>query len=634
MQPIDVAPLLGNRIGMAGIICSNLSCSAKGHCLHINELSMRENRPEGSIGPIPVMTRCALGAGQPSAPPVPTLGRQPLQDDTGRWSLCFHGTLYNAADLRTEFTQKGRHCRSTADAELILLAFAEWGEASFRRLHGLFAIALYDAQDQALYLVRDPFGQKSLYYTAAQEHLFFASQLDLLVKLRPAVRLNTQGMLEWSLYRHLTSGATFFEDTFTLRPGHCLKFVHGRVEGRVCTLPTDYVSAATYERLAAAPEAAVISELEGALAKSVRDCLCGNGPVGTACSGGVDSSLVTALAVQSVPDLTAFNASAIDNAALDERRYAEVVAQALGIRLVCCPIDRASFQHALVRVIFQAGMPLPHIHVVALALMAEQAHAHGAQVLLTGDDADALFGGLWHRHRRQPQLRWVQSLFARLPRRLRNALALAASLHGGMPFTMVGLEGLIPHVVQALDRYARTEARLRLEKAYAFVPDEGSRAILVTMLEDFIDGWLLERADRLGTAVGVECRSPFAHPGLVELACNLPVRYRFRFGTDKWLLKKIAAGYIPHRVVYAKKRPWDFPWRDYLGPFAYTAAFRGGFCTDALHLSTLVIEELVASWENNAQVFWNLLNLEIWGRLFFLRQPIDQVAELFPNREN
>jgi asparagine synthase (glutamine-hydrolysing) len=202
-------------------------------------------------------------------------------------------------------------------------------------------------------------------------------------------------------------------------------------------------------------------------------------------------------------------------------------------------------------------------------------------------------------------------------------------LQGGMPFTMIGQEGLIPHAVQSLDAYARTETLMRLEKAYAFLPNEGSRAILVTMLEDLINTWLLERADWLGAAVGVECRTPFAHPGLVELSCNLPVRYRFRSRTDKWLLKKIAAKYLPRSIVYTKKRPWDFPWRDYLGPFARTAAFHGGFCTDVLRLSTLAVEELVDSWEANVQVFWNLLNLEIWGRLFWRHESVDRVTDWF-----
>jgi asparagine synthetase B (glutamine-hydrolysing) len=208
-------------------------------------------------------------------------------------------------------------------------------------------------------------------------------------------------------------------------------------------------------------------------------------------------------------------------------------------------------------------------------------------------------------------------------------LGLAASLHGGMPFTTVGLEQLLPNAMQLLDGYTRSAARMRLEQAYAFVPDEESRAILVTMIEDFMDNWDLERADRLGAASGVECRTPFVHPDLVPLAFNLPLRHRFRRLTDKWLLKHIAARYLPRQLVYSRKRPWDFPWRAYLAPFAQVAAFRDGFCTEALRVSPAALEALVSAWESNVQVFWNLLNLEIWGRLFFRHESVDRVTDLF-----
>jgi asparagine synthase (glutamine-hydrolysing) len=460
-------------------------------------------------------------------------------------------------------------------------------------------------------------------------HLFFASELDSLTRMQPSAHLNTQGLLEWSLHRHLASEVTFFEGIRAVRPGHCVTFAKGQIEDKAYADLTDYIRPDTYERFDAASDAIVTREVEDALVRSVRDCLTGDGAVGTCCSGGVDSSLVTALAFRSVDNLTAFHASAGDSEAFDERCYAEEVARTLGIRLVCCPVDQTIFQQALVQVIAHNGMPLAHIHLVAFYLMARQAHELGIRVLLTGDAADGQFGGIWHRHRRQRQLLRVKSLFSRLPRRLRNALALAASLHGGMPLTAVGLEQLIPTAMQLLDGYTRSEARIRLEQAYAFVSDEESRAILVTMIEDFMDNWDLEHADRLGVAARVECRAPFVHPDLVRLAFNLPLRYRFRRLTDKWLLKHIAARHLPRRLVYSRKRPWDFPWRAYLAPFAHVAAFRGGFYSKALHVSPMALEALVLTWEANVQVFWNLLNLEIWGRLIFLRESVDQVTDLF-----
>jgi asparagine synthase (glutamine-hydrolysing) len=615
--------------GIAGLICTSTTCSAEVHRFHETDLSIPALH--GRPNPRHVLAVVPDSRGQkPLCPPqLPDVAHQPLWDDESRCALVYDGTLYNPADLRTELLGRARRVRSTSDAELVLQAFTAWGEASFRRLRGLFAIALYDRQHQTLYLIRDPFGQKSLYYLVSNGHLFFASELDSLIRLQPSARLNTQGLLEWSLYRHLASEATFIEGICVVRPGHCVTFVKGRIEDTVYADLADYISPDTYKRFDAASEAVVIREVEEALVGSVRQCLVGVGAMGTCCSGGVDSSLVTALASRSVDDVTAFHASAGDHEAFDERRYAEEVASTLGIPLVCCPVDRTIFQQALVQVIASNGMPLAHIHLVAFDVMVQQAHARGIRVLLTGDAADGQFGGLWYRHRRQRQLLRVKSLFSRLPRRLRNALALAASLHGGMPFTTVGLEQLLPNAMHLLDGYTRSAARLRLEQAYAFVPDAEDRAILVTMIEDFMDNWDLERADRLGAASRIECRTPFAHPDLVRLAFNLPLRYRFRGLTDKWLLKHIAANYLPRQLVYSRKRPWDFPWRAYLAPFARVAAFRDGFCAEALHVSPVALEALVSAWESNVQVFWNLLNLEIWGRLFLRHESADRVTDWF-----
>jgi asparagine synthase (glutamine-hydrolysing) len=616
---------------IAGLICTRVACPVAAHRLHAKALAAREN--QGGTRTRHVLTIMPESMAQRPLRSPDNPACQPLWDDEGQRGIVYDGTLYNAADLRAELRSRGRQFHSTSDAEVILQAFAEWDEASFQRLHGLFAMALCDRQREVTYLVRDPFGQKPLYYMADDGHLFFASELGAFIRLKPSIHLNKQGLLEWLFYRNLASDVTFFEDVLAVRPGHRIKFGGGRLEAEAYALLTDYVRAETYERFSATSDALVVRELEGALVKSVQDCLTGDGPIGTCCSGGVDSSLVTALASRSVGDLAAFHASAIDHEALDERRYAEEVAKVLGIPLVCRPVDQTVFRAALVRVISLNGMPLAHIHLVAFYLLVKQAHERGVRVLLTGDAADGQFGGLWHRHRRQPQLRWAKRLFAHLPRRLRNALTLAAHLHGGMPFAAVGIERLIPSAVQSLDGYARHEARLRLERAYAFVPDEESRAILVTMVEDFMDSWDLDRADRLGMGVGVECRSLFVHPDLVSLSFNLPLRYRFRSMTDKWLLKKIATRYLPRHIVYSRKRPWDFPWREYLAPFARVSAFRGGFCTDVLRLSTLAVEELIASWESDVQVFWNLLNLEIWGRLFFLRTPPERVVEVFAASE-
>jgi asparagine synthase (glutamine-hydrolysing) len=611
-----------------GFLCQDNRCSTEQHHFQVKEASARYERTE--------IRALQILAIQPLCPEwarsTPTLldgkALSPVYDETRRWCLAYDGLLYNASTLREELRSRGYYFHSATDTEVILKAFAEWGADGIRRLSGMFAFALYDREGEILYLARDIFGLKPLYYAPTPRHVWFASELPTLTRALPTKSLNKLRFLEWMVYQHLATRETFFLDVYALQPGH-LVMIHGNhIEDRAYASFIDYIDPDLYKHYQTAPQEAVIAEAEAALTSSVQECLAGNDAVGTFCSGGVDSSLITAIASQSIPHLRAFHASAVDSARCDERRYAESVATALRVELISSPIDQQLFQRQLAHVIALNGMPLAHIHLVPFYLVVQNAYAHGIRVLLTGDAADDHFGGLWYRHRRQPLLQLVTRLFGRLPRRLRNALALGANLYGGMPYTLVGAEGVIPHVLSAIDGFGRAETRLRCERTYAFISEELSRAILATMAEDLTERWDLDRADRLGMAAGVECRAPFVHPVVVRLALNLPLRYRFRRWTDKWLLKKIEARYIPRKLVYCKKRPWDLPWKEYLAPLARQTVFHRGFCSEGLGLSAAALDTFIASWDTNTRVFWNLLNLELWGRLCFMDESVEQVTAL------
>ncbi len=609
-----------------GFLCAKGTCSTEQHRLQAKELSTRQERTGRRALQILVIEPSALEHGKLASMALSRESWWPSGEEASRGCIVYEGFLYNAATLREELRNKGYSFRAADDAEVILKAFAEWGPAAVQRLSGMFAFALYDQQRETLYLARDLFGLKPLYYASITGHVWFASELPVLIQELAHKRLNSRCFLEWMLYQHLGTNETLVQDIYAVQPGHLVTIQRERIADQVYASLIDYIDPHRYQHYQMASTGTVIAEAEAALRSSIQECLVGEEAVGTFCSGGVDSSLVTAIASQSIPHLRAFHASAVDSAGCDERRYAELVTAALNVELLCSAIDQQLFQRELAHVIALNGMPLAHVHLVPFFLLVQNASAHGIRVLLTGDAADDHFGGLWYRHRRQRLLRLATRLFGCLPRRLRNALALAASLHGGLPFTFIGTEGFIPQVLSAVDRWRRAETRLGFERAYAFIPEAQYRALLATMAEDLTERWDLERADRLGMAVGVECRAPFVHPTVVRLALNLPVRYRFRRWTDKWLLKQIEARYIPRRLVYCKKRPWDLPWRAYLAPLARPELFQRGFCTEALGLSGEVMREFIASWDTSVEVFWNLLNLEVWGRLFYMEESVERVT--------
>jgi asparagine synthase (glutamine-hydrolysing) len=476
-------------------------------------------------------------------------------------------------------------------------------------------------------LVRDRFGVKPLYYMIDDSRLYFSSEMKPLIWTRSTRRPNREALIEWFLYRSILTSEELIEGIHTVPPGSLLRLHKGRVAS-----PSRYYSAISevdadiYNRYAQQPSNAVIAELAAVIEGSVKDCLVTDEPVGTLCSGGVDSSLVTALASPR-RDITAFHISDPTEPRMDERRWAEEVTSYLGVPMVYKPMNRDTFLQDFPLVIYLNESPLTHIQSVAFYHGAKLAREHGVRVLLVGDAADDVLGGNWSRYGRQRQLFLLQRAFMHLPKPLRTALTLTSYAYNKMPVNSARFEQLMPDVVHMLDRYMRRGNRIQCEEAYHFVANAVERSILATKLADLGEclPWFLQRGDRLGMAVSVEYRVPFLDHRLIKMAVNMPFSYHTWRRMEKWTFKKVASKFLPRHIVYRRKVPWDLPMQHYLSPFALPEFFKGGFCLEVLGFHYKALEEIVGAYEQFLPSFFNLVNLEIWGRLFFLDQTVEQL---------
>ena len=213
--------------------------------------------------------------------------------------------------------------------------------------------------------------------------------------------------MEWSLYRNVDFGSprTLVENIFSLPAGHFLKIREGRMgePQRYYSVESE-VDAMTYEDFERQPREDVVAEIESLLLKGVRERLVSDVPLGVLCSGGVDSSLVTALCARYRKDVAAFHVSVAGYPDMDESRYAKQVTDMLGIDLFTCQLGRDNFCRNLPRAIYHSDVPLTHPNSVAFLLVSEFARKHGTIVLMSGEAADELFGGYMHRYRRYRQL--------------------------------------------------------------------------------------------------------------------------------------------------------------------------------------------------------------------------------------
>ena len=580
-----------------------------------------------SLGPI------CLGSNRLSIIDLSAAGHMPMSDAEENLWIVYNGETYNFQSLRDELIRYGHEFRSKTDTEVVLHAFKQWGEQCFERFAGMFACAIYDRQNDTLTLARDRFGKKPLYYMCDDKHVLFASEMNVLMQIGENLKPDRQRLMEWCLYRNIDFGTarTIVENLFFLPAGHFLK-IHGSRIGK----PEKYysveseVDAETYARLDHQPRQDLIAEIEGLFLTGVKERLVADVPLGVLCSGGVDSSLVTALCARYRKDVAAFHVSVAGYADMDESRYAKKVTEMLGINLFTCELGRDNFCLNLPRAVYHSDVPLTHPNSVAYLLVSELARKHGTIVLMSGEAADELFGGYMHRYRRYSQYLKAKRFLDHLPLKIRQIINLVGHACNGVVATeLPGYGNGLAQSIAMLDGFTREELRSRSAAAYHFVADSNERAVLGEMLADMTNflSPLLRRLDRMSMAASVECRVPFLDHRLVRTAVNLPLSNRLHGSTDKWILKQIASRYLPRDIVYRKKVGFALPLQDYLAPLAKEEFFKNGFCLEYLEIQPKGITEVISRWRNDVDSFFTLLTLEIWGRLFFLHQSVTEVTE-------
>jgi asparagine synthase (glutamine-hydrolysing) len=617
---------------IAGLICLSRQCREEDHARVVRKMCDIQNHRGPDDSGVNSLGHVCLGSNRLSIIDLSQAGHMPMADTDGSSWIVYNGETYNFQTLREELIRCGHSFRSKTDTEVVLHAFKQWGTASFGRFAGMFAFAIYNRLSDTVTLVRDRFGKKPLYYTYNDKHILFASELKVLLRVSDHLKLNRQRLMEWALYRNVDFGSpsTLIENIFSLPAGHFLQIHDGRIgePQRYYSVEAE-VDAATYTELDQRPEREVVAEIESLFLTGVQERLVSDVPVGVLCSGGVDSSLITALCARYRKDMAAFHVSVAGYPEMDESQYAKLVTSKLGIDLLTCELGRENFCANLPRAVYHSDLPLTHPNSVAYLLVSELAREHGTIVLMSGEVADELFGGYMHRYRRYRQLLRARQLLGYLPAKLRQIINLAGHACNGVQATeLPGYGSGLAQMIAMLDGFTRDELRSRCGEAYQFVANDGERGVLAAMLADLTNflSPLLRRLDRMSMAASVECRVPFLDHRLVKKAVNLPLRYRLRGSIDKWIVKEIAARHLPRELVYRKKIGFALPLQDYLAPLAREEFFRDGFCLEFLQLHPKGLSETISKWTHDVDGFFTLLTLEIWGRLYFMRQSVDEVT--------
>ena len=506
-------------------------------------------------------------------------GAQPLYSEDDRLVLVFNGEIYNYRSLTAELTALGHTFATRTDSEVVLHGWEQWGRELLPRLRGMFAFALWDRRADTLVCARDMFGIKPLYYCrCADGTLLFGSEIKAFLD-HPSFekRLNAAQLPLYLSCQYSPGGDTFFAGVQKLLPGHFLTFSDGIVRTTRWVQPA-FVPGDT----PASP-----AEIEAVLRGSVEAHKIADVEVAGFLSGGVDSGLLTALAMPQRSYTISYA-----EPKYDESFPAQALARNLGIRNRVRRISPGEFWDAVPAVQYHMDEPLADAAAVALYFLNREA-AKEVKVCLSGEGADELFGG-YNIYRDPFTLRW----YDRLPPWLRGGLGAAASLLPPAP----GVNFLVRRGLPLEERYFGPTALLterEKRRLLAEYDGDGDPMFLTESVWDSTEGldpvtrmqqvdlqlWLagdiLLKADKMSMAHSLELRVPFLDREVFALAAALPAAAKANARFTKIALRQAAARRLPAANAARKKLGFPVPVRDWLRQEPYTSRVRAVFSRPA-----------------------------------------------------
>ena len=508
------------------------------------------------------------------------LGHQPMHRFDAGLSITFNGEIYNFADLRGELERLGHTFRSHSDTEVLLAAYAQWGTDCLERLNGMFAFALFDAPRQRLFLARDRAGEKPLFYCLTNGDLYFASELKALLAYNSLPRRIDAEALDCYLAMGFVPGdRCILQGYRKLPPGHAMTFDLREGAARVWRywqLPQLDPGALN------ATEGELLHELEELLEDAVGRQLVADVPVGVLLSGGLDSSLVTAMAVRHSSQVRTFSIGFPGHCHLDESPHARLVARHFGTKhteLMAEPTS-AELLPVLAR---QFDEPMVDSSMFPTFLVSCLVRQH-CTAALGGDGGDELFAGYHHYSR----LLWMQRRTGALPAPLRRLVARGAEQW--MPPGLRGrnyLQGLgteLHHGLPLISSYFDPTTRRRLMRGHAAhplvaerirdarIPQQTDLLQRATRLdfENYLADDILVKVDRASMLNSLEVRAPLLDLRVIEFAFGkVPSRLKATENEKKILLKRLAARVLPPEFDRKRKQGFSIPLADWLkaGPF-------------------------------------------------------------------
>lgn len=555
-------------------------------------------------------------------------GHQPMHDASNTLSVIFNGEIYNFTDLREELIAKGHAFRSHSDTEVILVAYREWGTECLARFNGMFAFALFDSRQQTVFLARDRAGEKPLFYHLTRGVLRFGSELKALLADPTLPRRIEPEALDCYLAMGYVPGERCLLQGFNkLPPAHGLLFDLQTGQSklwRYWQLPELEVTHGPVD------EAALLDDLEVLLEDAVRRQMVADVPVGVLLSGGVDSSLITAMAVRVSSQVQTFTIGFPGHGVLDETVHARLIARHFGTHHTELMAEPATAD-LLPRLARQFDEPMVDSSMIPTFLVSQLVREH-CTVALGGDGGDELFGGYSHYSR----LQWMQNKLGWIPSPLRKGIALTAEKL--LPVGFKGrnwLQGLSADLHRGLPLIASCFDATTRERLLATRP--GWSLVAESLLKDrvpvhcdllqrvtrmdfsnYLAEDILVKVDRASMLNSLEVRAPLLDYRLIEFAFGkVPSHLKATPTEKKILLKRLTERVLPPEFDRQRKQGFSIPLAEWLKAGAFRKLFLEVLHDPKCSFNVSTVDGLLHGQDrgrNNSEKLFALVLFELWRR--------------------
>ena len=554
-------------------------------------------------------------------------GKQPASDAAEKIHIVWNGEIYNYRELRAELEQRGVHCRDSSESEVVINLYLEFGLDFINKLNGMFAIAIHDARDNSLHLIRDRMGKKPLWISHQSDGtLFFASEVRALMLARPDRTLRTEMIAEVMQYGYINAPNSAFNEIHQVPPACVMSWHDGKTTNTTYWVPDfDTKVDISYED--------ALETTKELIEAAVSRRLISERPLGSFLSGGYDSTVVTAYMAKLMPEKVQTYSIGFKNAQYNEAHHAKQVASFLGTNHheeILSP-DPALVVEKISHVLDQ---PFADSSIVPTYLLAKFAREK-LIVALGGDGGDEVFGG-YDRYLATPVMQKLNPFLSlarsglniarkqsfgntRKINRVGSQLSPKASL--GARFSSI-LSLTQPNELVTLlnPNYYSNAAETAFINQFAAGNATPFDRMIRSDFAAYLPGDLLVKVDIATMANSLELRSPMLDVNVVEWGVSLPRKYKIKGFETKHILKDVARSLVPAELIDRPKMGFGIPRAEWLRTgmremlidtlMDTTATQRGWFNSTEVKKTI----DIHIAGEDKDNLLWPILMLELWAR--------------------